>query len=200
VEPYCSKEGNWKFALSEAKIDARIRIDFEGLLELTPEGVRSMGGNCADYDRALQTLHVESSVHYPLMGDPAEPVNPSLPPHWKSINSYYQRAGIMAHERIHYERFQKYTEEAFSKFKKSVDDLANPIRDGDAPSAAKDRIADELKELVTTMENDTHDKQLQAEGGSKGHSNPDEFYNASMEAMIGIIRILLAARPQDCLP
>jgi hypothetical protein len=189
LEPYCQATGEWKFKFSSLKIKPIIVKSTNWWIELAPWlpeqilGAQPAALRCRKVDGMAYELHSSSSSHY-LYGNPA--LSSIAGAGWGAPGGlpYDQLQGIISHEKIHELRFKGYVSEALPDLAVWIDDLSEPIIDGDTIEAAKARISQRVDDLLTKFETAVIKLQVLDESTPEGsHSNPDDFYLASMSAI-----------------
>lgn len=208
LQPYCTAEGNWKFALSKADIKTKIiRPSSPPYIELTDSRINaitatSVISTCIKYRSVEFDLKWSASSHFSPGGPASNPEIQALQAKgWGALdgNIYDRWEEVEAHERNHFSRFQTYVRTGWSAFMAAINAMQTPIQDGDTPAAARNRVRSRLDDAVTVLQERA--KLAQTPHDAFGdHDPPGEFYGVSVNAMAGTWALLNSLRAAKSCP
>lgn len=211
IEPYCTPEGLWKFALTKAEIQSTITIQAPwGFTELTGSIIATppivIGIQQCDYLNRLEfTMKYTRSSHF-AGGPESNPVLQCLRANGAGGlpggTLYNNQAGTQAHEKLHFTRFQGYVNLNFGDFLTKIQQFSLPIASFPTLQAAK---AEALRQrwpgdAVIIFNNRANAIKVMT-GGPGDHTPESAFYNAGLGGIADILsRIQFQRLLSQCPP
>ncbi len=200
IEPYCTPSGQWKFVLTKAEIQSYITIqspwkvpELTGSIISTPPIV--IGIQQCDYLNRLEFVMKWTRSGHFAGGPNSNPVIQCLQANGAGGlpggTLYNNQAGTMAHEQLHFTRFQGYVNLKLANFLTKIQQFSLPIASFPTLQAAK---AEALRQRwpgdAKIILNNDAKAVKDMTGGPGDHTPESAFYNAGLGGIADIFSLI----------
>lgn len=198
IDAYCTPAGKWKFKLTKARIESVIVVNSNTVQRqitltdiLFPLG-GSQQAQCDYLDGSEFQMRWVASTHYFSGGAYNSALNPDIaaiaPQMNKASPNFFDAAGVMAHEQLHFRRYKRYTDLAWQDFESKIGLLEADMRTYPNKAAARSapHIERSFENAIIELANDSLAERVSS-GGFGDHAPPDDFYGCALNAMAPLL-------------